>query len=181
MSLSMTPDAVASRAVRAALTDEERAQVTEWKREKRHAREARMTPEQREAHRAKTAASAARWEAALTPEQRALKNARENARRKPRAKVTVSARRQQQIAVGAMNQIAFEVSIRKVIAAAAEQGTLDRGSDWAGMTGKQIMAAPLPPIRGNGWVMEEYEVAAIAAALAKHKTRTPVRRLSLAR
>jgi hypothetical protein len=81
------------------------------------------------------------------------------------------------------------MAIRRVVAKAADHVRFDRppldsSSEWAGMTPDEILAAPLPPIRGaTGWFMPEAEVAAIRDALAKAEgdPQPPTRSLSLVR
>jgi hypothetical protein len=183
------------------MTPEQQQAEVDRNRERRHAREAKRTEAQKAEARERQAIRIARYRAAHGVEvtQRVLRTRDEiNARRRSRrrqAKTASSvgaaktasplgARREQAIAKNAENQIAYESAIRKVIAKAAEKGTLTTASDWYGLTPEQILAAPLPPIRGSGWELPEYEVAAIAAALkakAERDQQPPARSLSLAR
>jgi hypothetical protein len=178
MSLSMAPDAIASRARRAAQTPEQKQAEVDRNRERRHAREAKMTEAQKAEARERQHIRITRYRAAhgvevqprRPPRAKTVAEVKPRSRsRRHRAKTAspVGARREQAIAKNAENQIEFETAIRRVIAKAAAAGSLTSASDWAGMSPEQILAAPLPPVRGNGWILPEYEVAAIAAALAR--------------
>lgn len=167
-----------NRTYRQRLTPEQKQALVDRGREQRHAREAKMTAEQREQRREAHRAGSARFRVAHGGEEIAAKQRlRRSRRRPPRAKTVapVSARREKGIATEAENKREFEMAIRKVIAKAAAAGSLTTASDWFGLTPSEILATPLPPMRGNGWVLPKRSTpAAIAAALKAKAEGNPV-------